>query len=256
LAATPDLDAEDLGLTKDAPRRELNADRARDLGVRVSGDPIWVFADDKRDACRLTPRRRFVLIGTEPWEWRPLVVTELEGACDVKGTGGRIASQEPTEPGACRLVRGRDVEARLVRDPGAPAPLRDAYAGGACRAPCDHRTESRGYTGDDGRRIEWSVAAHVHPKAGATECNWEHEDFMGLLVRDGDGPVREVDAHGFDEVLVEGTTVVGFIDRGVDTFTFWAWPSGGDPRKVQTVQHHWAHEEDGEHLALSMYCGP
>jgi hypothetical protein len=255
-SVTPDLDAEKLGLTKDATRRELTRDQVRALGVRASDDPVWVMADEKRQACRLTPRRRFVLIGPEPWEWRPLVVTQLEGTCDIKGIDGRLAVQQSTEPTECRLLRGNDGDPRLVRDPGAPAALRDAFGGQACKPPCDHRTDATGFTGPDGRRIEWSVAAHVHKKPGADECHWEHEDFMGLLVKDREGPVREVEAHGFDEVLVEGNAIVAFVDRSIDGFDLWAWPVGTEPKKVQTVQHHWAHEEDNEYLALSPYCGP
>ena len=253
---SPDLDPEQADLSDSRPMRELSDAEAARLGVVGGSDPVWVFPDASRAGCALAPRRHWLVMGKEIWEKAPLVVTELDGDCELSSWEGRLAARQPREPSGCELSRPSDASPVLVRDGGAPRELSAAFAGEGCSDTCDLRESVSGFSDERGRRLEWTVVAHVFPRPGVDECGWEKDDFYGLLAREGNGPVLSLDAYGLDAVLVQHGAIVSFVDADAHRADLWTWPDGAAPRLVHTVQFGWVHDEDKENLALSPYCGP
>jgi hypothetical protein len=252
----PDIEASKAGLSETRRLRELEEKEARELGARTSPDPVWVLADDARTGCQLRPRRYIVYRGKDAWEHKPLIGVELAGDCDVEKSVGRLATQQKTEPAACRVRKPTQSDKALVDDAKAPAPLREAFAGRGCSPPCELRKRATGLASTDGRRVEWDVAAHVHKQAGVAECSWQHDDFHALLAREADGRIFELKTNGLDEVLVGGDSITAFVDRNIHRLEVWSWPRNAAPTKHGEIQYRWAHEEDYDHQLLSPYCGP
>jgi hypothetical protein len=239
-------------------RRALGEHEARKLGLPVSAGPVWVLADEKRGPCRLEAAERFVVVGDDPWETTPLVVTGTTGTCaSERGDFGRLAVRRDAEPVRCTVALPKGVDQPIVESDAAPPEARSGFDPSTCRKPsCDLRTGVAGFA-SSGRRLEWSVATHVLVDPATDECHWLSNDFMALLVQDGPrSRVTRIKTEGLDEILLEDGAIVGFIDRNTERYDAYTWPRGGEPAKVATKQFFWAHEEDREVLTLGPYCGP
>lgn len=86
---------------------------------------------------------------------------------------------------------------------------------------------------------------------------------MALLTRDGAGPIVAVGADddadspfGLDDVLVDGDTIVAFVDRAPRRIHVWEWPRGSAPHLAATREVRWAHDEEREHQSLAEACEP
>lgn len=242
--------------------RPLTAAEERELGP-ASSAPVWVMAEGKLGACKLQPGPRLVVVTKDPWAMSPLVVTPLKGDCEVLSQA-RVAVQRETAPTRCEVHRQALVERGLVDEPAAPAPLRAAFQESSCKAPCELRRRVDSFTSTRGRRLDFSVATHVQtePSAGPSgaltpeECSWRYEDFISTMAREPSGAVTEIATTGVDQILVEDGSIRVFVDEHVLAWDVHAWPEGGSPKQVKTIDMDWEHDEDNERLSLSIDCGP
>ncbi len=247
--------------TNAALTRKLTIAEERELGP-ASSSPVWVMADGKLEACKLQPGPRLVVVTKDPWALLPLVVTTLQGECNVQKP--RIGVQREAPPDRCEVHRQVAVARGLVDEPTAPAAIHEPFQERACTDPCELRRRVESFTSERGRRLDFSVATHVHteptngPSGALTpeECSWRYDDFISTMAREPSGAVTELSTTGVDQILVEDGSIRGFVDEHVLAWDLYAWPEGGSPTQAKRVDMEWEHDEDNERISLSIDCGP